>query len=282
MSAASFFASHLDFFMFGLTLAGLLVGFAVGATGVGGGALMTPILILVFGMTPSAAVGTDLLYAAITKGFGAWFHQQEGTVDWRVVFLLASGSVPATVVTIAALNWIGIDDRVEQVIVLTLCGAILLTAIMTLIRDQLRRFSDLEMMSTLKLIHRRWRDPMTVASGAVLGVVVSLSSVGAGVIGATLLLLLYPRWAAISVVGTDLAHAVPLTALAGLGHMTLGTTDLNVLLYLLLGSLPGIWLGTRLGLNLPDKVLRPIIVGLLLVIGAGLFIEAVAAPIMRQ
>lgn len=265
--------------MLAFSLAGLVVGFAVGATGVGGGALMTPLLILLFGVSPAVAVGTDLLYAAGTKGFGVFLHRQRGTVEWRIVWLLMLGSVPASILTTAALHWIGIDDRIEHIITLTLCIAVISTGLLTLLRNKVQSFSEHESFEVLRNIHRRWRTPMTIISGVMLGVVVTLSSVGAGVIGAMVLLLLYPRLPAISVVGTDLAHAVPLTAVAGLGHLTLGTVDFNMLGYLLLGSIPGIYLGTRLGFRLPDRVLKPVIAGVLVIIAGSLFTRTALAAI---
>lgn len=257
--------------MFGFTLAGLAVGFAVGATGVGGGALMTPLLILLFGVAPSVAVGTDLLYAALTKGFGVYLHRTQGTVEWRIVGLLACGSLPASLITIAVLRVVGINEGMEGIITFILCAAIVATGLMTLLRERIRNVSQHESLRVLKVVHRRMRTPLTILSGVVLGVVVTLSSVGAGVIGAVILLLLYPRLPAISVVGTDLAHAVPLTAIAGIGHLSLGTVDVHMLGYLLMGSIPGIYLGTRIGFRLPDHVLRPVIAAVLILIAAGLF-----------
>ncbi len=265
--------------MFAFSLAGLVVGFAVGATGVGGGALMTPLLILLFGVSPAVAVGTDLLYAAGTKGFGVLLHRQKGTVEWSIVGLLMLGSVPTSILTTAALHWVGIDERIESLITLTLCVAVISTGLLTLLRNKVQSFSEHESFEVLRSLHRRWRSPMTVVAGAILGVVVTLSSVGAGVIGAMILLLLYPRLPAISVVGTDLAHAVPLTAVAGLGHMSLGTVDFSMLGYLLLGSIPGIYLGTRLGFRLPDRVLKPVIAGILVIIAGSLFTRTALAAI---
>lgn len=265
--------------MLAFSLAGLVVGFAVGATGVGGGAIMTPLLILVFGISPAVAVGTDLLYAAGTKGFGVLLHRQQGTVEWRIVKLLMLGSVPASVLTTAALHWVGIDEGIEQIITLTLCVTVVLTGLLTLMRSKIQSFSEHESFQWLRVLHRKWRTPMTVIAGLVLGVVVTLSSVGAGVIGAMILLLLYPRLPAISVVGTDLAHAVPLTLVAGLGHLTLGTVDFSLLGYLLLGSIPGIYLGTRVGFRLPDNVLKPMIAIILVIIASALFTRTAMAAI---
>lgn len=261
--------------MISFAIAGLLVGICVGATGVGGGALMTPILILGFGISPAVAVGTDLLFAAITKAFGTVLHRNAGNVNWPVVGLLAAGSVPASFVTVMFLNDQGIGPEIEQLMQNALAGAIAFTSLSVLFKAGLLRVvsnggNGNQHIERLRLVRKRMRVPLTIISGAMLGVLVTLSSVGAGVIGATILLLLYPRMRAIEVVGTDLAHAVPLTAIAGLGHMHLGTTDLTMLGYLLLGSIPGIWIGSKVGMKLPDQVLKPIMAVILLVIGLSL------------
>lgn len=261
--------------MIAFTVAGLFVGFAVGATGVGGGALMTPLLILGFGISPAVAVGTDLLFAAITKAFGTVLHRNAGNVNWPIVGLLASGSVPASLVTILFLNEQGISPAIETLMQQALAGAIAFTSISVLFKAGLLRVvsgngGSNQHLDRLRLVRKRMRVPLTIFSGVCLGVLVTLSSVGAGVIGATILLLLYPRMRAIEVVGTDLAHAVPLTAIAGLGHMHLGTTDLSMLGYLLLGSIPGIWLGSKVGMKLPDHILKPIMAILLFAIGVSL------------
>ena len=262
--------------MLTFSLAGLFVGFAVGVTGVGGGSLMTPLLILVFGFSPAIAVGTDLLYASGTKAFGVWLHGRQQTIDWRIVTRLACGSVPASLTTVAILHFVGIDEGVEHLMTLTLCVAIIATALLTLVKQRLVSAGKSRRAAALL---RRWRGPVTVVGGVVLGVLVTMSSVGAGVLGTTLLLLLYPRLSAVTIVGTDIAHAVPLTLIAGLGHISLGTPDFTVLAFLLLGSLPGIWLGTRVGYRLPDQVLRPVIAVLLAVIGTVMFFDTAAAAI---
>lgn len=260
--------------MIAFTVAGLVVGIVVGATGVGGGALMTPILILGFGISPAVAVGTDLLFAAITKAFGTVLHRNAGNVNWPVVGLLACGSLPASLMTVMFLNQQGISPEIEALMKQALAGAIAFTSLSVLFKAGLLRVvrngNGSQHLDRLRVARKRLRVPLTILSGAFLGVLVTLSSVGAGVIGATILLLLYPRMRAIEVVGTDLAHAVPLTALAGLGHMHLGTTDLSMLTYLLIGSLPGIWLGSKVGMKLPDHILKPIMAVLLLVIGVSL------------
>lgn len=254
--------------MLGYIVAGFGVGMAVGITGVGGGSLMTPILILLFGFSPAAAVGTDLLYAAGTKGFGTWLHGRQQTVDWRIVGLLASGSLPAAVVTLTWLNIVGIEPWVEQLMLFTLSGAIIATAILTLFK---RKRDTVDVAEWEKMTQRplyRYRKPITVICGVLLGVLVTLSSVGAGVLGTTMLLILYPHHRTIEIVGSDIAHAVPLTLIAGVGHLAfLGTTQLTVLVWLLIGSLPGIWVGTRFGTWLPDGRLREVVSVLLVILG---------------
>lgn len=262
------------------SVAGLFVGFAVGVTGVGGGSLMTPLLILLFGFSPAVAVGTDLLYAAGTKAFGVWLHGRQQTIDWKIVGRLAMGSVPASLATVAWLHFVGIDEHVERLMKLTLCVAIIATAVLTLIKQRLVSAGKGGQTSAfLEAMHGRWQAPITIAGGLVLGVLVTMSSVGAGVLGTTLLLLLYPRLSAITIVGTDIAHAVPLTLIAGIGHISLGTPDFMVLFYLLLGSLPGIWLGTRVGYKLPEHILRAVIAIMLIVIGVVMFIDTVSATV---
>lgn len=254
--------------MFEYSLAGLLVGFVVGATGVGGGALMTPILILGFGVPAAVAVGTDLLFASITKSVGVVFHGQHGTVDWQIVKRMALGSVPASIVTTLILAQTGLGEGAQRVMLMTLAIAIIATATLSVFKGAILRLMQRGNGWQRQLV--RIRPALTTVVGALIGVLVTLSSVGAGVIGAVALLMLYPRIAAIRVVGTDLAHAVLLTAVAGLGHWGLGTINFAMLGWLLLGSIPGIYLGTRLGLRLPDKLLRPALAGLLVVIGFSL------------
>ncbi len=254
--------------MLTFVLAGFGVGVVVGVTGVGGGSLMTPILVLLFGFSPAVAVGTDLLYAAGTKGFGTWLHGRQQTVDWGIVKLLAMGSLPASLVTIGWLHYVGIEPWVEQLMLFVLSAAIIATALLTLFKRKVDAAMIPESGDLDERFFFRWRGPITVAGGVVLGALVTLSSVGAGVLGTTMLLLLYPRHRIIHIVGTDIAHAVPLTLLAGLGHLSLGTTELDVLGFLLMGSLPGIYLGTKFGTALPDGLLRNIVSVLLALIGA--------------
>ncbi|MGH8576489.1 MAG: sulfite exporter TauE/SafE family protein [Gammaproteobacteria bacterium] len=253
---------------FAYTLSGFVVGFIVGLTGVGGGSLMTPLLVLVFGVNPAIAVGTDLLYAAITKCGGILVHHKQRTIDWHIVRLMAAGSLPGAGLTLLALRHFqqeGIDYT--ALITSTLGGALILTSLVLLFKRQLLEFSYREPFQAVRAVHRQLKGPATVLVGLVIGVLVTLSSVGAGALGAAALFFLYPRLPAVSIVGSDLAHAVPLTAVAGLGHAHLGTVDFVLLGSLLLGSLPGIYLGSHLGVRLPDQVVRPILASMLLFIG---------------
>lgn len=252
---------------FGFSIAGLLVGIAVGATGVGGGSLMTPVLILFYGVSPALAVGTDLLYASLSKAFGVVLHGRNGSVDWRIVGRLSLGSLPATLAMLAWLHAHGGDAHLDRIIKLTLAIAIIVTALFSLLQELLLRFFNPGEGRALRWATGAGQVPLTIASGALIGAVVTLSSVGAGVIGMMLLLLLYPRHAPIKLVGSDLAHAVLITGIAGLGHASLGTVDYRMLVFLLIGALPGIWIGTRIAFRLEPKPLKRLISALLLVIG---------------
>ncbi|MEX2516594.1 MAG: sulfite exporter TauE/SafE family protein [Gammaproteobacteria bacterium] len=253
---------------FGYTIAGLVVGFIVGMTGVGGGSLMTPILVLGFGVQPAIAVGTDLLYAAITKSGGIFVHNRKGTIDWRIVGLLAAGSMPASIFAIFLLKQLEQSGvNYDGLITGSLSVALILTSMVLLFKNQLLSIGRNERLASLRALHQKLQTPATIVAGIVLGVLVTLSSVGAGALGAAILFLLYPRMTAIRIVGTDIAHAVPLTLIAGLGHAHLGTIDYMMLAALLLGSLPGIYLGSHLATRLPDHVIRPALAGMLLLIG---------------
>ncbi|MFZ5757005.1 MAG: sulfite exporter TauE/SafE family protein [Pseudomonadota bacterium] len=257
----------MDIGNFGYSIAGLLVGMLVGATGVGGGSLMTPILILVFSVKPAMAVGTDLLYACITKSFGVWLHRTRGTVNWRIVGLLAAGSLPACAASLWVLHMLGEDGIKFSLITKTLAVMIIATGLVTLFNNLLKKAAQREEQPAVHWVHGPAREPLVVVMGVVVGATVTLSSVGAGAIVATLLLMLYPRLPTVSIVGTDLAYAIPLTLVAGLGHMGSGNVDFGLLGWMLLGSLPGIWLGTKFGFRVPDKVMRPFLGGTLVFIG---------------
>src|SRR5262245_57041035 len=234
---------------------GFGVGAIVGLTGVGGGSLMTPLLIGAFKLNPAVAIGTDLWFAAITKSGGAWAHHRHGHVDRRITLLLLARSVPASIATIAWMHWAGVTGSNMAALTVALGIALLLTAITVAYRKAWHALG-------LKL--ERWlpeqrKQAATVFSGVALGVLVSLSSIGAGAIGATLILLLYPRLPAQRLVGTDIAHAVPLTLVAGIGHASLGHVDWHLLLSLLVGSLPGIWLGAQLTKAFPERLVRSLL-----------------------
>jgi uncharacterized membrane protein YfcA len=234
-------------------LSGVLVGGLVGMTGVGGGSLMTPILILVFGIQPATAVGTDLLYASVTKASGSLVHGYNRTVDWRVVGRLALGSVPATAVTIAALYFLHIDSKATQIIITRVLGvALLFTAISLLLRKPMMRWYSSNVSEMPPERVRR----LTILTGVVLGVLVSLSSVGAGAIGVTALILLYPKMESRRIVGSDIAHAVPLTLVAGIGHSFLGAINWHILGSLLVGSIPAIVVMSIVSARASDTAVR--------------------------
>ena len=248
-------------------MSGFGVGLVVGMTGVGGGSLMTPLLILLFGIHPATAVGTDLLFAASTKTVGSAVHAAARTIDWMLVGLLAAGSIPATVVTIILLSWFDLKDAAAQhVITLTLGSVLLITAIFLIAGRNLRqRYGE-----QLNALDRRTSQTLTVALGLVMGVLVTVTSVGAGAIGVTVLLILHPKMPAGRVVGSDIAHAVPLTLLAGAGHWWLGSIDWHLLGALLFGSLPGIVLGSYLATRARDTVVRVALASVLVVVGVRL------------
>jgi len=246
------------------SLSGFVVGLLVGQTGMGGGALMTPLLILLFGVHPAAAVGTDLLYASVTKTFGTAVHGSHGTVNWRIVTRLATGSVPATALTLLLITQFHLTSpAASQVIASALGGMLLITAICLLYR---RRFLAV-LGGRMERLSEAQVAVFTVVVGAALGVLVTISSVGAGALGVTALLLLYPRLPMAVIVGSDIAHAVPLTLLGGAGHWWLGLVDTHLLVSLLAGSIPGIVLGSWFAIRVPEFVLRPIMAGTLVLIG---------------
>jgi uncharacterized membrane protein YfcA len=246
---------------------GFVVGLLVGQTGVGGGALMTPLLVLLFGIHPATAVGTDLLYASATKTVGTLVHGLNHTVDWQIVRRLASGSVPATVLMLLVISHFAITGPMSgRIISLVLGIMLLLTAVSLVCRQRFLRI----MAPVLARISPRQAARLTVVTGVVLGALVTLSSVGAGALGVTALLLLYPRISMKVIVGSDIAHAVPLTLVAGVGHWWLGSVDWTLLTSLLSGSIPGIILGSYLSARIPDAVLRPILATVLCIVGARL------------
>ncbi len=242
-------------------LAGACVGFVIGLTGVGGGSLMTPLLVLGFNVQPAIAVGTDLLYAAITKASGVWSHQRLKNIEWSIVKNLCIGSIPGSILCVLAIQQLSISEALfEQIISVTLGFMLVLTSIVIVFKDQ---FSAL--LTTQ--VNIKPTKTVIVSIGATLGILVTLSSVGAGAIGSAMLIILYPTLKTRRIVGTDIAHAVPLTAIAGLGHYQLGNIDISLLLSLITGSVPAIYFGTKVGQHLPEKVLKYIVATVLLLIG---------------
>ncbi|MGA8261105.1 MAG: sulfite exporter TauE/SafE family protein [Arenicellales bacterium] len=245
-----------------LVAAGFAVGLLVGLTGVGGGAVMTPALIL-YGIPPAIAVGTDLVYAALSKSLGVVLHQLRRNVQWRVVGSLALGSLPACGATLWLLEiWRAEDASYQGLLTVALGVALVLTAAVTLLRPWLMHRRDFQ-------LEGRGLFLVTVAGGAFVGVLVTLSSVGAGALGAAFLLLFYRAMPMNTIVGTDLTHSVFLAALAGIGHWQLGSVDVGLLLPLLAGSIPGLCVGARWASRLRDEILRPVVASFMLVLGLG-------------
>ncbi|MDG1307426.1 MAG: sulfite exporter TauE/SafE family protein [Porticoccaceae bacterium] len=248
-------------------LAGAGVGLAIGLTGVGGGSLMTPLLIM-FGFPYNVAIGTDLLYAAITKAGGMVTHTRQKTVQWRTVGFLAAGSVPASLVTAQLLSSVFTDSSEYQGILTRSLGVMLvLTATVILLNGRIRNKTTHSQGAMAEFFNRH-TDGVIFFAGAFLGVFVTLSSVGAGAFCAAILMVLYPRMPALHIIGTDISHAVPLTLIAGLGHLILlGNVDFILLACLLVGSLPAIQVGTRLAALVPGRLLQTIIATLLFAMG---------------
>lgn len=235
-------------------VSGFAVGLLVGMTGVGGGSLMTPLLTLLFGVPPSVAVGTDLAFASITKTAGTFTHRLRGTVRWDIVRRLCVGALPAAVLATLALKHYGtLDQQIGQLIRYSIAGSVLLTVTALLFKSKMLAWIT---ASPSRQLHGRPLALATVAAGAVLGTLVTISSIGAGAIGATLLVMLYPRMSSAEVAGTDIAYAVPLTAIAAFGHWWLGSIDWALLASLLIGSVPGITLGSWAARAVPERFLR--------------------------
>jgi|SRR5215469_4566873 len=248
-------------------VSGFVVGMLVGMTGVGGGSLMTPLLILFFGISPATAVGTDLLYAAATKTAGTAMHGFTGTIDWRIVGRLAAGSVPMTGITLFALSRLNLGGTAAHALITIVLGcALFASALVLIFRSRIVRFYG-DHLATLDSGRIHW---LTIAAGAALGILVPISSVGAGALGTTALVLLYPRLPVARIVGSDIAHAVPLTLIAGIGHWMLGSIHWSLLGALLLGSLPGIVVGSYAASRVPDVALRLLLAATLLVAGGRL------------
>jgi len=258
----------IDWWLYSLSGAG--VGFVVGLTGIGGGALMTPILVMLFGVAPGIAVGTDLLFASVTKFFGAAMHGRHGTIDWLVVRRLALGSLPAAGLTATFLAIQGGQKLGEGVILHALGAALILTAAGLMMKGRLHGIGR-RLRSDMPIRFKALQPAMTVAAGVILGVLVTMTSVGAGALGTVMMLYLYPyRLTPAKIVGTDLAHALPLAIVAGAGHLAIGNVDFMLLGWLLLGSIPGILLGAIVSTRAPATWVARAIAVVLAIIGARL------------
>ena len=248
-------------------ICGLIVGFVIGMSGVGGGSLMTPLLVMGFGVAPTTAVGTDLLYAGLTKAGGTVARGKLGSVDWRIVAFLTLGSVPAALATSLLLSRLSMSSTYVGTVVTSSLGAMLLiTALALVFRHRLlagegrfgRQLAKIRAGNVLAL---------TLVLGAVLGVLVTLTSVGAGALGVVALLMLYPHLPTNHIAGTDIVHAVPLTLVAGAGHALTGSGDYQLLGNLLIGSLPGIVAGSLVAHRIPEQALRYAMGAVLFVVG---------------
>lgn len=239
--------------------AGAAVGLAVGITGVGGGSLMTPLLLL-FGFPPNIAIGTDLMYAGIAKSTGVYLHAKRGNVRWKIVFAMTAGSLPASFMTVWALSHFEKPEHYQQILTGTLGAMLLITAIVIVFRNKLLSTFDLHISESTGL-------RVIFVCGLVLGTLVTLTSVGAGALGTAIMMVLFPVMRAKNIVGTDLAHAVPLTLIAGLGHVFLGNVDYTLLAGLLIGSIPAIYLGTQISTYVPNNVLQPVLATALMAFG---------------
>ncbi len=244
--------------------AGFVVGLIVGLTGVGGGSLMTPLLIFGFGIKPALAVGTDLLFAAFTKLGGSINLAMSRLIDWKIVGALSLGSIPASLLTLYVMSRVGHDSAAFQHVITTTLGvALLLTAAATLYKaqfgtsrkDQLASQTAHQTANPTQPLH----PALPVAFGAMVGVLITITSVGAGAIGVMALMMLYPSLPLSRIIAADIAYAVPITLVAGLGHASIGSVDWPLLIQLLAGSLPGIWLGSRLNSRWSDKVVRTLL-----------------------
>ncbi|MBC3931457.1 sulfite exporter TauE/SafE family protein [Undibacterium curvum] len=249
-------------------LSGFAVGVLVGLTGVGGGSLMTPLLTLLFGVSPSVAVGTDLAFASVTKVAGTLTHKMRSTVEWRVVRLLCIGALPAALVATLFLKQFGtLNKEIGLIIRYSIAGSVLLTVVALLFKARMVNWLNAHPKKQLQGFKL---DLATVIAGATLGTLVTISSIGAGAIGATILVMLYPRMPAAHIAGTDIAYAVPLTAIAAVGHWWLGSINWELLGTLLIGSVPGITIGSLAARAVPEKLLRGILATTLTAVAAKL------------
>ena len=250
-----------------LIVAGAGTGLLVGMTGVGGGAVMTPLLLLVFGVAPVAAIGTDLWFAALTKMAATRVHHAKGLIDWQVVRRLWAGSLPASALTLAWMAYVPIGKETADFLRMMIAIAVLVTASAMLFQQQMHalgkrfRIGDQEHFKAMQA-------PATIMAGVLLGMLVTLTSIGAGALGVVFLAYLYPlRLTPSRLVATDIVHAIPLAMFAGSGHLLMGNVDFGLLANLLVGSIPGVLLGAALSSRLPHRWLRMALAAILLFTG---------------
>lgn len=253
-----------------MVAAGAATGLLVGLSGVGGGSLMTPLLLLVFGVAPLAAVGTDLWFAAITKLFATRVHHSHGLIDWQVVRRLWTGSLTASALTLVWMKLHPVDDSAVTLMKTAIAFAVMLTAFGILFQKPLHALGR-RLRTTDGEHFKAWQGPLTVVAGALLGVLVTLTSVGAGALCAVFLAYLYPlRLTPPRLIATDIVHAIPLSIFAGMGHLLIGNVDFGLLGNLLLGSIPAVIIGAMLSVRLPHALLRGILAVILLLIASKL------------
>ncbi|ENU47761.1 sulfite exporter TauE/SafE family protein [Acinetobacter nosocomialis] len=268
---------------FEFILAGMLVGFCVGITGVGGGSLMTPILIGLFRIEPHIAIGTDLLYAAISKFCGSMVHAKKLNIVWPIVLWLAVGSIPASFGTAWVLeHYLSQSTHYKAVLTMVLGFMLTLTGVSIIFRTRIEKFfnkfRNKENIQTeneqLAVQNKR---TYIVIMGIILGVFVTLSSVGAGAFGIMALVIMFPNLPMIRIIGSDVVHAVLLTLVAGLGHMSAGNVDFMLLMWLLVGSIPAIIIGTLISSRMPERLIRKILGITLFALGVNFMVHPVKA-----
>lgn len=277
---------------FEFILAGMLVGFCVGITGVGGGSLMTPILISLFRIEPHIAIGTDLLYAAISKFCGSMVHAKKLNIVWPIVLWLAVGSIPASFATTWVLeHYLSQSTHYKAVLTMVLGFMLTLTGVSIIFRSRIEKFfnkfRNKEVTQTeneqLAIHHKRL---YIIIMGIILGVFVTLSSVGAGAFGIMALVIMFPNLPMIRIIGSDVVHAVLLTLVAGLGHMSAGNVDFTLLMWLLVGSIPAIIVGTLISSRMPERLIRKILGITLFALGVNFMVNPVKAkpkaPVVQQ
>lgn len=277
---------------FEFILAGMLVGFCVGITGVGGGSLMTPILISLFRIEPHIAIGTDLLYAAISKFCGSMVHARKLNIVWPIVLWLAVGSIPASFITSWVLeHYLSQSTHYKAVLTMVLGFMLTLTGVSIIFRTRIEKFfnkfrtKEVTQSENEQLAIHKKRS-FIVIMGIILGVFVTLSSVGAGAFGIMALVIMFPNLPMIRIIGSDVVHAVLLTLVAGLGHMSAGNVDFTLLMWLLVGSIPAIIIGTLISSRMPERLIRKILGITLFALGVNFMVHPVKvkpkAPVVQQ